>query len=124
MSKPEKIWEQANEFKVDRHKWKMGLDFTDCNSTEFETKMSEKYKYLKNSSSTIFKQLIEQENFNMEKLKYMLDMLKSIGEKKITFENASKEVGQKFADEYVKPLVEKANKKNEEEDDNTTEKSS
>ena len=32
--------------------------------------------------------------------------------------------GQKFADEYVKPLVEKANKKKEEENDNTTEKSS
>ena len=53
--------------------------------------MSEKYKYLKNSSSTIFKQLIEQENFNMEKLKYMLDLLKSIGEKN-TFENAIKKL--------------------------------
>jgi len=43
----------------------------------------------------------------MDKLKYMLDMIRSMGEKKTTYENASKEVGQRFADEYVKPLVDK-----------------
>ena len=30
--------------------------------------------------------------------------------KKTTYENASKEVGQRFADEYVKPLVDKLDK--------------
>ncbi len=52
----------------------------------------------------------------MDKLKYMLDMMRTMGEKKTTYENASKEVGQRFADEYIKPLVDKLeNEKKEKE---------
>jgi hypothetical protein len=72
--------------------------------------MEKTYKYLKECSTTVFKNILEEDNFDMDKLKYMLDMMRDMGEKKTTFENASKEVGQRFADEYIKPLVDKMNK--------------
>lgn len=113
MKDPDKIWEEANALKKDRYEWKMGLNHKDCNREEFVQKMEKTYKYLKDSSSTVFNNLFEEDIFDMEKLKYMLDMMRSMGEKKTTFENASKEVGQRFADEYVKPLVDKINKEKE-----------
>ena len=110
MKDPDKIWEEANALKKDRYEWKMGLNHKDCNKEEFVQKMEKTYKYLKESSSTIFNNFIEEDNIEMDKLKYMLDMMRSMGEKKTTYENASKEVGQRFADEYVKPLVDKLDK--------------
>ena len=116
MKDPDKIWEEANALKNDRYRWKMGLNHKDCNKAEFVQKMEKTYKYLKESSSTIFNNLIEEDNIEMDKLKYMLDMMRTMGEKKTTYENASKEVGQRFADEYIKPLVDKLeNEKKEKE---------
>ena len=114
MKDPDKIWDETNNLKKDRYNWKMGKDYKDCNKDEFEKKMESKYVYLFESSSTIFKNIIEDENFDMDKLKYMIDMLRSMKEKKKTFETASKEVGERFANEYVKPLVEKLDKEKEE----------
>uniref|UniRef100_A0A6C0EFE9 Uncharacterized protein n=1 Tax=viral metagenome TaxID=1070528 RepID=A0A6C0EFE9_9ZZZZ len=116
MKDPDKIWEEANALKNDRYKWKMGLNHKDCNKEEFVQKMEKTYKYLKESSSTIFNNIIDEDNIEMDKLKYMLDMMRSMGEKKTTYEHASKEVGQRFADEYIKPLVDKLeNEKKEKE---------
>lgn len=114
MKDPDKIWEEANALKKDRYEWKMGLNHKDCNREEFVQKMEKTYKYLKESSSTVFNNLLEEDIFDMDKLKYMLDMMRSMGEKKTTFENASKEVGQRFADEYIKPMVDKMKEENEE----------
>jgi hypothetical protein len=117
VEKADKVWDEATRFRNDKYNWKMGTDFKACNEKEFIDEMENKYKYLKTSSSSIFKQILEQEKFDMEKLKYMLDMLRSIGKKQISFENASKEVGQKFANEYVKPLVDKLDKNKDKDKD-------
>ena len=61
--------------------------------------------------------MIEQDNFEMTKLKYMINMLNSMKNKDKTFENASKEVGEKFAEEYIKPLVDKLDKAKKEEEE-------
>lgn len=117
MKDPDKIWEEANALKKDRYEWKMGLNHKDCNREEFVQKMEKTYNYLKESSSTVFNNLLKEDIFDMDKLKYMLDMMRSMGEKKTTFENASKEVGQRFADEYIKPLVDKINKEKKQENE-------
>ena len=114
MKDPDKIWEEANALKKDRYEWKMGLNHKDCNREEFVQKMEKIYNYLKESSTTIFNNLIAEDNFDMDKLKYMLDMMRSMGEKQISFEDASKEVGQRLADEFVKPLVDKIDKEKRE----------
>lgn len=121
MKDPDKIWQQANSLKQERYEWKMGLNHKDCNREEFITKMETTYSYLKESSNTIFKNIIEQDNFEMTKLKYMIDMMRSMKSKEKTFENASKEVGEKFAEEYIKPLVDKLDKAKKEEEDNKLE---
>lgn len=121
MKDPDKIWQQANSLKQERYEWKMGLNHKDCNREEFITKMETTYSYLKESSNTIFKNLIEEDEFDMKKLKYMIDMLNSMKNKNKTFENASKEVGEKFAEEYIKPLVDKLDKEQQQEEDNKLE---
>ena len=123
MKDPDKIWEEANALKNDRYRWKMGMNHKDCNREEFVQKMEKTYKYLKESSSTIFNNIIDEDNIEMDKLKYMLDMMRSMGEKKTTYENASKEVGQRFADEYVKPLVDKLEKEKKDKEKREQEKS-
>ena len=117
MKDPDKIWDETNNLKTDRYNWKMGKDYKDCNKEEFVKKMESKYAYLFDSSCTIFKNIIENEKFDMDKLKYMIDMMRSMKDKKKTFESASREVGQRFADEYVKPLVEKLDKEKEEKEE-------
>ena len=112
MKDPDKIWEEANGLKKDRYEWKMGLNHRIVIKKNLLKRWNKHIN--KESSSTIFKNFIEEDNIEMDKLKYMLDMMRSMGEKKLSYENASKEVGQRFADEYVKPLVDKLNKDKEE----------
>ena len=59
MKDPDKIWQQANSLKQERYEWKMGLNHKDCNREEFITKMETTYSYLKESSNTIFKNLVQ-----------------------------------------------------------------
>lgn len=46
-------------------------------------------------------------NFEFEKLEYMIRLREKVNTGRMTFENASKQVGQKMFDEYVKPMVDK-----------------
>jgi len=53
------------------------------------------------------------DRFDMNTLKYMLDMMRKIHTGKETEESASIEVGQKMFDKYVGPVVEKLEKTKE-----------
>ena len=110
MKDPEQIWDQANKLKTARYEWKMGINYKDCNKEEFISKMEKTYSYLHIASNTIFKNIIEEEHFDMDKLKYMVDMLRSMKSNEKTFESASKEVGAHFAEQYIKPVVDKLDK--------------
>lgn len=46
-----------------------------------------------------------EDNFDFGRLQYMLNLKDDIDNKKVTFENASKEVGQKMFDVYVRDNV-------------------
>jgi hypothetical protein len=114
MKDPDKIWEEANALKKDRHEWKMGINFKACNELEFKAEMEIKYSYLKTCSSSIYTNFLNGENLEMDKLKYMLDMMRSLKEKKMSHDEASKEVGATFAEQYIKPLVDKLEKEKKE----------
>ena len=58
---------------------------------------------------TIFKQCMEG-SMELDKLNYMLNMMKKVSNNESSYEQASKDVGQRFADEYLNPLVEKLDK--------------
>lgn len=49
--------------------------------------------------------MVCEDEFDRDRLKYMLAMRDSIEKNKISFEDASKEVGQKMFDVYVKPKI-------------------
>jgi|SaaInlStandDraft_2_1057019.scaffolds.fasta_scaffold87485_2 hypothetical protein len=117
MKDPDKIWEEANALKKDRHEWKMGINFKECNELAFKKEMETKYAYLNKCSSSIFTNFLNGENLEMDKLKYMLDMMRSLKEKKMSHEEASKEVGATFAEQYIKPLVDKLEKEKKEKEE-------
>lgn len=121
MKDPDKIWDEANKLKQDRYNWKMGKNFQECNKEDFTKRMETKYNYLFTSSSTMFKNLIEDDKFDMDKLEYMINLMRSMKDKKKTFESASQEVGKRFADEYIQPLVDKLDKEKSEKEENKVE---
>ena len=106
MTDPDKIEMQVTKMKDDVHNWKMGLKFKNCNETEFKTVMENDYEYLKNSSKTLFKNVLNNSVDN-DNLTYLLKMLRLIKNNDKTNEQAEKEIGEKFANEYIKPLVNK-----------------
>jgi hypothetical protein len=54
-----------------------------------------------------------QTTFDMEKLEYMIAMRDRVRAGGVSVEDASKEVGQKFFDIYVKPKIDELDKKKE-----------
>ena len=62
--------------------------------------------YLKEKVPTLFNMIVEKE-CDIDKLNYMLHMYSQVYNGQKSQENAEKEVGQRFANEYVKPLVDK-----------------
>ena len=110
MTDPAKIRECVNGIILERKRWRNGEDYHGFTKKEFGEVMVSKYTYLSDNSKTMFEKCIDGEMDNpdqMQKLEYMLSMLERVQSKQNTYENVSKEIGQKFADEYVKPLVDK-----------------
>ena len=52
----------------------------------------------------------------MGRLMHMVDRMRAIKKQETTLEDESKVMGQTYADEFVKPLVDKLDKENEEEE--------
>lgn len=65
---------------------------------------SKRYKKFAENHGVLF-EMACRPNMDMEKLEYMLNMRDRITKGKMSVENASKKVGQKMFDEYVKPIV-------------------
>lgn len=63
-----------------------------------------KYPEFADRHRHLFDMVCENE-FDRDRLKYMLEMRDSIEKKDISFENASKQIGQKMFDVYVKPKI-------------------
>jgi len=79
------------------------------NRAEFIKDMEEKHTYLNEKCPRLLKMAV-QDTFDMKKLLYMLHMLKKVQSNKMTETQASTVIGQKYADEYVKPLVDNLKK--------------
>ena len=79
------------------------------NRAEFIKDMEEKHTYLNEKCPRLLKMAV-QDRFEMNKLLYMLHMLRQVQSNKMTEKQASTVIGQKYADEYVKPLVDNLKK--------------
>tara|TARA_B100001964_G_C13853905_1_gene431375 strand:- start:120 stop:497 length:378 start_codon:yes stop_codon:yes gene_type:complete len=117
MIDPVKVRQDVNGIINERKRWKNNEDYHGFTKKEFGQVMVSKYPYLSDNSRTMFEKCIDgemEQPDQMEKLEYMLSMLERVQGNQHSYENVSKEIGQKFADEYVKPLVDKLDKEKEE----------
>lgn len=84
------------------------LEFTKSNTEdkkEFEKKMEEKFNLMHKQQPSIFKMCIDG-SMDIERLTYMINMVKKVKSNNISEHDASVEVGQRLVDEFVKPKIE------------------
>ena len=92
-----KIWEDSNKIIEFKKENKLPLE-------EFEIEMANKCDYLFSKFPFIFK-MVCGENADLKKLKFMLENITSIKDKKVSEHDASVKVGQLLVDEYVIPRL-------------------
>ena len=105
---PDDILSLINQVKSQFCAWKNKTDYHGFSEKEFREVMESKFPDFSKSKKILFEKCINgdfTQPQEMSKLMYMLDKMKEIQAQQTNFEDASKEVGQKFADEYVQPLV-------------------
>ena len=108
MKDPDRIENEVKLMSIDRDKWLMKSDFADCNEKQFECKMEKKYKYLKESSKTLFKNVLENK-VDQKNFQFLLQMMRQVTNKQKTPEQADMVVGKVFAEKYIDPLVNNIN---------------
>lgn len=62
-------------------------------------------------------QMCCQDNFDFDRLCYMMNMIKSVNDNSVSYEDASKQVGQKMFEDYVDPLIKQQEKNKTEQRD-------
>lgn len=103
MSNPTQIKEEVTNLMSDTRIWHSQRDYKGLTNEQFTEQMKIKYEYLYINSSTLFERCIAGD-LNMNQFNYMINMLEKVNSGK-DYETASKEVGQKLVDIYVKPLL-------------------
>ena len=99
-----KIKNEVLELSKDTQKWQMqNGEYRSMTKEIFVDLMKTKFDYLYTNSSTLFDRCV-MGDLNMEQFNYILTMLDKVNSGK-DFQSASKEVGQKLVDIYVKPLL-------------------
>ena len=101
----DKIDKEIKEIKQHRSNWLKGNEYMNYTADEFSDAMKNKYEYLYKNSATLFKKCIDGEADNT-RVNEMIDMLKQMQNGRTLFD-ASKEIGTKLTNYYVKPLIEK-----------------
>ena len=110
---PNKVWEDVINLIESREQWINKQKYKSATKKEFYNTMTIKYKELYTKTPTLFEKSCNggfESEEEIQKLEYMIEMSNKIKNNSDTFENINKEVGKKFADEYVNPIVEKLDK--------------
>ena len=76
------------------------------NYQEYESHLKNKFSNFSEKKPFLFDMAISQENFDFSKLKEFISMLDKVKSGKISNENASKIIGEKYYNQYVKNKVE------------------
>jgi hypothetical protein len=76
------------------------------NKAEYEIHLKDKFKNFSENKPFLFDMAISQERFEFDKLKEFCSLIDKVNSGKMTSENASKYIGQKYYDKYVKNKVE------------------
>ena len=93
------VLSQAKEMDTKVRKFKI-TNHSESETTKFDEKMVEEFKYLHDNVSSIFK-LINMGSFDFKKLEYMIGMAKKVEDNKISEYDASVEVGTVLVKDFV-----------------------
>ena len=88
---------------------------------KYEEHLKSKFKNFSDGKPFLFDMTIDPNKFDYNKLKELCSMIDNVNTGKISQENASKVIGQRYYDKYVKNKVEDVENKVEEIDDNKVE---
>ena len=118
--KPDEIWDVVISLMEEREKWTNKEKYQNLSKNDFIKIMMKDFEELYHFAPTLFEKCCvgdfeKEDEFN--KLVYMLEMVKVIENKEDTYENVNKRVGEKFAEEYVNPIVEKLEEKRKKEEE-------
>jgi hypothetical protein len=84
----------------------------DSNPTLFQQRLQEKYGEFRERYPTLFQLIIDNPaQFEERRLVEMLRMRERVSNSNISYENASIQIGQRYFDEFVKPIVDTTGKK-------------
>lgn len=111
---PDFVWETVIEIIGDYENWKDQKSFKGKTNEQFTTEMKTKYSKLFLNAPGIFTKCCNgdfQKEDEFEKLVYMLEMTRKIRRGDDTYENIEAQVGERFSNEYVKPTIDKLEKK-------------
>ena len=84
------------------------LELTKSNTEdkeEFEKKMQERFNTIYKQQPSIFKMCVDG-FMDIERLTYMINMVKKVKSNNMSEHDASVQVGQRLVDEFVKPKIE------------------
>ncbi len=82
------------------------VEHTEKDKEDFIESLQKKFDNLHTNFKSIFK-MISQGDMDIQKLKYMIKMVKQVQQSKISEHDASVEVGKELFKEYVEPHVNK-----------------
>jgi hypothetical protein len=107
---PDYVWETVIDVLEDYESWKDQTSHKGKTNKQFTEDMKKKYGKLFLNAPGIFTKCCNgdfQKDDEFDKLVYMLEMSRKIRCGGDTHENVEREVGKRFADEYVKPTIDK-----------------
>lgn len=111
---PDFVWETVIKVLEDYENWKSQKSFKGKTNEQFTSEMKTKYSKLFLNAPGIFTKCCNgdfQKEDEFEKLVYMLEMTRKIRRGDDTYENIEAQVGERFSNEYVKPTIDKLEKK-------------
>ena len=107
----DKILNYVKDINNDLYKFKNKKAFENMTFDEFEQEMITKYNELHTSYNFIFNRAISGE-LDMNMFSYMINKAKSVQKNTISNFEASKQIGTKLVDTFIKPELEKNKNKN------------
>ena len=106
MADTSKVWDEVNQLISEKKRYKSKSTYRGMTTDQFKNAMKAKFNNLSEHFPTIFEKTFDG-TMDMDRLKYMLDMLSRVKSNQMSQHDASVKVGETLANEYVTPVVEK-----------------
>lgn len=102
-----KLLEVVNKLLVECKEEKM-INLSKTNRPQYIRELRSKYEDFSISYPGLFNLIMDNPfNFDIKRLRYMIEMKKSVEKNDISYEAASAKIGQEYYDEFVKPVIDK-----------------